>query len=466
MKKTAIIFLFLLFAQASLAQNMIAQLEGINYQAVALDHEGSQIPGEDIVNKPLYEREIGVRFTLDQGPNGTEVYYADEHTVVTDKYGLFNLVIGQGEVLGSGSYIDLLSIPWINGDQWLKVEISIHNDGNYLLVSYQKLMAVPFSFYTDDIADNSITTYKVVDETLQAVDIDTGAVETSEILNETILAEDIATGAVETSEILNETILAEDIATGAVETSEILNETILAEDIATGAVETSEILNETILAEDIATGAVETSEILNETILAEDIATGAVTSSEILNETILNEDIAPSTIDLTTKVTNVLPVANGGTGVSTLQANSLVLGNDANPVSTIPKATDSSLLFSSDVQNPVWKKIAAGQGIQIIYSSDSIILANTITGGVTANGNQTINVGVISSGSTYVSPAFPVPGSGQLGDIILGSIDKNLQGCMMTTYFTTGNTAKVAIFNGTNGNVNLGQVTVKLLVVQ
>ncbi|MDT8433016.1 MAG: hypothetical protein RQ746_15970, partial [Bacteroidales bacterium] len=278
--------LLLVFLGANLSAQRIGNLHGINYQAVAIDEEGKEIVGMDIEGKPLYEKEIGVRFTILKGQDGA-IQYQETHTTLTDQYGLFSLVIGKGDQTGEGSYNHLLDMPWIDADQWLKVEIAMQNDGSYKTVSLQQLMTVPYSFYTDDIADDAITTEKILNEEILAEDIATGAVETSEILDETILAEDIGTGSVETSEILNETILAEDIATGAVETSEILNETILAEDIGTGSVETSEILDETILAEDIGTGSVETSEILDETILAEDIATGAVETSEILDETIL-----------------------------------------------------------------------------------------------------------------------------------------------------------------------------------
>ena len=314
MKKLIFGITFGLFAFTGFSQDKIANLEGINYQAVAIDTKTQPLAGEDIVNKPVYLREIAVQFTIDQGPGGSVTYYADEHTVTTDKYGMFSVVIGKGLNLNTGVYDNLMEIPWINGDQWLKVEIALKNDGKFEEVSYTKLMAVPFAYYTDDIADNSITTFKVVDETLKNVDIDTGAVETSEILNETILAEDIGTGSVETSEILNETILAEDIDTGAVETSEILNETILAEDIGTGSVETSEILNETILAEDIGTGSVETSEILNETILAEDIGTGSVETSEILNETILAEDIGTGSVETSEILDETILAEDIGTG--------------------------------------------------------------------------------------------------------------------------------------------------------
>ena len=47
-----------------------------------------------------------------------------------------------------------------------------------------------------------------------------------------------------------------------------------------------------------------------------DIADGIITSAKIVEGTIANADIANSTINLTTKVTGTLPVANGGTNLS------------------------------------------------------------------------------------------------------------------------------------------------------
>jgi len=55
------------------------------------------------------------------------------------------------------------------------------------------------------------------------------------------------------------------------------------------------------------------------------IANNAVTSAKILNATILNEDIANTTINLTQKVTGLLPVANGGTNSGTALNNNRVM---------------------------------------------------------------------------------------------------------------------------------------------
>ncbi len=468
MKKLITISIVLLLAFAGnpvfaqITHPQIGNLKGINYQAVAIDEFGKEIIGMDINGKPLYEKTIAVQFTILKG-NAGAIEYQETHTVQTDMYGLFSLIIGQGALTGSGLYSTLMDIPWIDADQFLKVEISTKNDGNYKIVSNQQFMSVPYSFYTDDIADHAITRWKILDEEIQNFNIDTGAVTTSEILDETILAEDIATGAVTTSEILNETILAEDIATGAVTTSEILNETILAEDIATGAVTTSEILDETILAEDIATGAVTTSEILDETILAEDIATGAVTTSEILNGTILNEDIANGTIDLTTKVTGILPVPNGGTGVSSSTNGGILIGGGTSPISSLGVATNGQIPIGDGVTAPVLNTLTAGAGIAITNAAGSITITSTVAGLSSAVAG-TVVAGTIAAGATFISGAIPIPGVA-FGNIVVGSFDNDLKGCQMTTYVFSANNIKVAIFNGTGVPQTIGTGALRILVV-
>jgi hypothetical protein len=174
------------------AQN-IGDLNGIYYQAVAIDENGKEIVGKDVEGKPLYNKTIGVRFTITSGLNGP-VQWEETHTTNTDKYGLFTLTIGQGQPTGSAAFNHMLDIPWIDANQFLKVEISTKNDGNYKMVSNHQFMAVPFSFYTDDIADDAITTAKILDFTILNEDVATGAVDSRTILDETILNEDIATG--------------------------------------------------------------------------------------------------------------------------------------------------------------------------------------------------------------------------------------------------------------------------------
>lgn len=384
-------FSLLLLVQATHAQN-IGDLDGIYYQAVAIDDDAQEIVGVDVAGKPLYNREIGIRFTITSGPDGT-IQWEEEHVTTTDKYGLFSLVIGKGTLLSS-TYARLLDIPWIDANQFLKVEISTKNNGSYVLVSNQKFMAVPYAFYADDIADDAITTAK------------------------------------------------------------ILNEEIIAEDIKLGAVETSEILNETILAEDIATGAVETSEILDETILAEDINVGAVTSSEILDATILNEDIADGTIDLTSKVTNVLPVANGGTGLANIGADYILVGNGTSVMDTLA-VTDSIMLFSNKSGQAELYKLEAGLRTNLFIDevNKTVIISAIDQSGGPNQALINFSTGNIPIGGQQLR-VIPYPGV-LLGDIILATATTDLEGIIMSAYVSTNDKINIIFFNGTGSPKNL-----------
>jgi len=336
------IVLFLTLASQGLFAQQIGNLEGINYQAVAIDDQGKEIVGIDVSGKPLYEKTIGVQFSITSGVDGA-VLYQETHEALTDQYGLFSLVIGLGTQTGQGTHSTLLDIPWIEADQFLKVEISINNDGDYKLVSLQQFMAVPYSFYTDDIADNAITTNKVLDGTL------------------------------------------------------------------------------------------------------------------------LNEDIANGTIDLTSKVTGILPVNNGGTGIdgSVVTDGQILIGNG------------TSGGFNA-------ANVTAGAGIDIINTAGGIEISSPPVG-VGSDGSFTIPVGSngnIVAGEAWYSPnslkIAPIPGKPiVMGDIFLVSADNDLKGCILSAYLQSidgsGNAnVQVVIFNPqNNGNVTLtSTMTFKFLLVK
>jgi hypothetical protein len=119
--------------------------QGINYQAIAIDESGKPIPGVDIVGSPIDDAEIGIRISiLENSPTGA-VLYQEEHEVLTDQYGMFNLVIGQGLQVSPDPFS---SIDWI-GDKYLQVELSVDNNGDFKLSAVQQLMSVPYAFLAD-----------------------------------------------------------------------------------------------------------------------------------------------------------------------------------------------------------------------------------------------------------------------------------------------------------------------------
>jgi len=146
------ILVFILFSLYSQAQTVP---QGINYQAVALDQRGQPIPGIDIVGRPIDDAEIGVRITiLENSPTGN-MLYQEEHEVRTDLYGMFELVIGQGLQVSADPFS---AINW-QGDKFLQVELSIDNDGEFLLSAVQQLMTVPYAF----LAENALVAQTAVD---------------------------------------------------------------------------------------------------------------------------------------------------------------------------------------------------------------------------------------------------------------------------------------------------------------
>jgi len=84
-----------------------------------------------------------------------------------------------------------------------------------------------------------------------------------------------------------------------------------------------------------------------------DIADGIITSAKIVDATIANADIANSTINLTTKVTGSLPVANGGTGLTALGSANQVLAVNSGGTALAYTAVSSDyvLLATTDASS-------------------------------------------------------------------------------------------------------------------
>ena len=139
MKKLYFISL-LLYATTS---HVFAQDRGISYQAVAIDADGKQIPGYDVYGNPITDAEISVRFGLYDENNTLE--YEETHQTLTDYYGLFNLIIGDGTNTNSGVHSSFGDIVWNMEKKFLKVELDVNGGSDYKLMSLQELLSVPFA---------------------------------------------------------------------------------------------------------------------------------------------------------------------------------------------------------------------------------------------------------------------------------------------------------------------------------
>ena len=137
--KHLILGLLLVTSIYSFAQNLP---QGIAYQAVAVKEGPYSVAGENPQAIYWSNKEIKVRFTiLDQYPNPMDTYQ-EYHSVTTDDYGVFNLIIGQGTIISG----DFETIPWELGTAHLQVEIDFDNDDNYKVTSFERFWSVPYAF--------------------------------------------------------------------------------------------------------------------------------------------------------------------------------------------------------------------------------------------------------------------------------------------------------------------------------
>ena len=116
--------LILISALIAMSASVFAQTPlGFNYQGVARSADGS----------PLINQFIGLRVSITSGPSGSTDYIEDHHPE-TNEFGLFSIVVGQGQ--SSGNIAD---VNWGEGNKWLQIEIDPQDNANYILVGSQQM---------------------------------------------------------------------------------------------------------------------------------------------------------------------------------------------------------------------------------------------------------------------------------------------------------------------------------------
>lgn len=106
---------------------------GVNYMAVARNDAGEPLSGQSI--------DVGV--SIYEGVGGTVEVYRENHTVTTDAYGQFQLVIGKG----SGTMGDFSVIDW--GSDLHFLEITINSGDGPVTMGKVQFNAVPYSKYAN-----------------------------------------------------------------------------------------------------------------------------------------------------------------------------------------------------------------------------------------------------------------------------------------------------------------------------
>lgn len=120
--------------------------QGISYQAVARNSDGD----------PLSDEEVQCRLSIRSESISGIIQWQEEHIAMTDQFGLFSLIIGQGVSTGSGLSGDFEDIPWSSFEHFLQIDLQ-DEDGVYQTLGGMQFLTVPYAMHAataDDVDDN------------------------------------------------------------------------------------------------------------------------------------------------------------------------------------------------------------------------------------------------------------------------------------------------------------------------
>jgi hypothetical protein len=123
---------------------IVAQNNGITYQAVIYHPNGQNIPGQNIQNTPMANKLICLQFSLidDQ----SQVEYRETIQTTTDAFGMVNLLIGSGTQTG-GYATTFETVDWTTQTKSLKVELDTRGTcQEFIELSDNPLSTVPYAF--------------------------------------------------------------------------------------------------------------------------------------------------------------------------------------------------------------------------------------------------------------------------------------------------------------------------------
>lgn len=158
------------------------------------------------------------------------------------------------------------------------------------------------------------------------------------------------------------------------------------------------------------------------------------TATRYLANTGVTNNPAWDQIELTNGVSGILPVPNGGTGVSTLTDHGLMLGSGVGAVTSLAEAADGQLPIGDTGGDPILATITAGNNIGVTNAAGSITIdVNGTTQyavqlGDATNSLDSLGLGtatqVLQSGGAGANPAWSTatyPATTAQGDVLYSS---------------------------------------------
>ena len=115
--------------------------KGISYQAIILDPNPIEIPGQDITGQPFVNGAVSLKFKIFSSTFVQE--FEEVHALQTDAYGMVNVLIGSQNPSAFSGLI------WDSKQKTLQVLVSFDQGGTYTKVSEQQLTYNPLALFAE-----------------------------------------------------------------------------------------------------------------------------------------------------------------------------------------------------------------------------------------------------------------------------------------------------------------------------
>ena len=161
-----------------------------------------------------------------------------------------------------------------------------------------------------------------------------------------------------------------------------------------------------------------------------DTLVGRDTSDTLTNKTISGVDNTISDINLATQITGTLPVANGGTGATTLTSGNFIVGAGTSAVTSTKVAPVGTVVGTSDAQTLTNKTISGASN-----TISDINLATQVTGTLPVANGGTGATAATGTGNVVLATSPTISNPTITGDMTLTNL-KVTNGSFTTTFTT------------------------------
>jgi hypothetical protein len=107
--------------------------QAFNYSAVARNSN----------NTPIINTSLGIQVSIRQSTTTGEIVYQESHLPLTDNFGLFNIVIGAGNIQNG----NMQNINWSSNSFFLEIGMDITGGTNYSVMGTTQLISVPYALH-------------------------------------------------------------------------------------------------------------------------------------------------------------------------------------------------------------------------------------------------------------------------------------------------------------------------------